>query len=200
MKTTIQAVLILLFCSLSCAVYGQQEWTVRTAKKWAKARSWSEGWHATPHRSTDWVEFADQYARNRELWQQAFRFLNETDLAAIPLGTYSIVPDRCWATVSEYIPKSPAEANIESHRQVIDLQYTLSGEERMGLAKTPTQVKFPYNPDRDIAFYTAEKLEYYNTSPKIFFLFFPGDIHQPSVSRQNRISSRKIVLKIEYIP
>lgn len=189
---------LFLFCTQLIA-QPPTDWTPRSAQKWAKTRTWSHGWPIRPHRSTDFTTFARQYELNQPLWDQAFAFLSENDLNSLPLGTHQIVEGRCWATVSEYTPKDTQSGNIESHRKFIDLQYTLSGEEKMGLAPADAAIRTPYNEARDIAFYTSDRVKYYKTSPAVFFLFFPSDIHQPSVQNNSTTPSRKIVLKIEYI-
>ena len=189
----------ILLTALNLRAQEPQTSAAKNARQWTKSRQWSNGWTVNPHRSTDYAEFARQYHLNRELWDKAFRFLQENDLNSLSAGTTVIEEGRCWATVSEYIPKDTRTGNIESHCKFIDLQYTFSGEEKMGLADLANvTVRVPYSEARDIAFYSAGKIRYYRTTPEVFFLFFPNDIHQPSVLDGATAPSRKIVLKIEY--
>lgn len=174
------------------------DWTVERAKSWIKSRVWDNGWSLSPDPSVDPVAFATQYTRNKALWDKAFLFLKEQNLSALPVGDYVIEAGRCWATVSEYVPKTADQANLESHERFIDLQYTLWGNEKMGLAETEAKVRMPYNEKRDVAFYIPGKITYFATSADRFFLFFPGDKHQPSVLNGQPVRSRKIVIKIEY--
>lgn len=175
------------------------EWNTHSAKQWAATREWSEGWSVKPHRLTDWRQFADQYHRNRDLWRKVFAWLASTDPQAHPTGVHVIEADRAWATVSEYVPKEAASANIESHRRFIDLQYVVNGNEKMGLVKPLDAIECsPYDEGRDVALYISDKVIYRKTAPGCFFLFFPSDIHQPSVLVGQERKSRKIVIKIEY--
>lgn len=175
------------------------EWSSGNAKKWIKSNVWSNGWTVSPHKSVNATEFATQYHKNKEVWNAVFRFLANNDLEKLPLGNHVICEGKSWATVSEYTPNEAKKGNIESHRRFIDLQYTLRGNESMGLALN-AEVRKEYNPERDIAFYTSSKIKYYSTDADHFFLFFPSDIHQPSIRRKGEpIRSRKIVVKIEYI-
>ena len=81
------------------------EWTSGNAKKWMKSAVWSNGWTVSPHKSVNAVEFACQYHKNKDVWDAAFRFLAEHDLEALSIGNHVILEGKCWATVSEYIPK-----------------------------------------------------------------------------------------------
>lgn len=202
MKTIIRTLGIGCFSLLFFSLVAQAEegWTVKQARRFVKSRVWAQGLSLSPHASTDEVAFVSQYAKNKTLWDKAFLFLKEQDLATLSPGTYPIEEGRCWATVSEYIPKQADEAKLESHKRFIDLQYTIWGNEKMGLAREGAEIASPYNEKRDVAFYRIpDKMRYYPTSPELFFLFFPTDLHQPSVHRgSSPVQSRKIVIKIEY--
>lgn len=196
-------VLNLLFITImgNTIVSAQQNegWTAKTAKKWVEKKEWSNGLTITPHKSVNIIKFADQYHKNKEMWDNIFRFLKENDLTTIANGQYNIEKDKCWITVSEYFPKTLNTGNIESHRRFIDLQYVVYGNEKMGLVKHGAVVRMPYNEKKDVEFYNSDKINHYQATPDKFFLFFPGDIHQPSVSDKSKKQSKKIVFKIEYI-
>lgn len=175
------------------------EWTTGNAKKWMKSAVWSNGWTVSSHKSVNAVEFACQYHKNKDVWDAAFRFLAEHDLEALSIGNHVILEGKCWATVSEYIPKEVEKGNIESHLRFVDLQYVLWGNEKMGLA-SDVEVRQAYNSKKDVAFYTSSRIKHYSADAGSFFLFFPSDIHQPSVRGKGElVKSRKIVIKIEYV-
>lgn len=168
------------------------------ARKWVESGVWQNGFSVLPDMSVNVEEFYSQYSKNRELWEAMFKFLAETDLKNLPVGNHDIVKDRCWITVSEYLPRMSENVKVESHRKFIDLQYTLKGNEMMGLARNP-EVLMEYNEKRDVAFWTSDDITYYKAGPETFFLFFPSDLHQPSVRDDGAEEmSRKVVVKIEY--
>lgn len=127
------------------------EWTSGNAKKWMKSAVWSNGWTVSPHKSVNAVEFACQYHKNKDVWDAAFRFLAEHDLEALSIGNHVILEGKCWATVSEYIPKEVEKGNIESHLRFVDLQYVLWGNEKMGLA-SDVEVRQAYNSKKGCCF------------------------------------------------
>lgn len=169
------------------------------AQAWVDSREWANGWNVNADPSIDAVEFASQYAANKELWDKLFSFLRDTDLATLPAGKHVIVEGRLWVNILEYTPKDAEHTKIESHKNFIDLQYTFEGEELMGVAGhvTPTG---DYDPVKDKTNYTTdEEIVYSPASPDRFFLYFPRDMHQPSVSAvEPPVPSRKVVGKIEY--
>ena len=110
------------------------EWTSGNAKKWMKSAVWSNGWTVSPHKSVNAVEFACQYHKNKDVWDAAFRFLAEHDLEALSIGNHVILEGKCWATVSEYIPKEVEKGNIESHLRLSTFSM-YSGEMKDGAGK-----------------------------------------------------------------
>lgn len=169
------------------------------AREWVESRQWANGWNACPDKTVNNVEFATQYARNKELWDKLFEFIATTDLTKLEPGKVVLVPGRLWINVMAYTPKSAEDTAAEVHRKYIDLQYTFEGNELMGLVNkvTPTG---DYNPEKDVQKFTpAEPVSYVPAAPDRFFLYFPCDIHQPSVAAtENPGVSHKIVGKIEY--
>ncbi|WP_302589687.1 YhcH/YjgK/YiaL family protein [uncultured Muribaculum sp.] len=168
------------------------------ARKWVESRQWDNGWTVMPDSTVNNVEFAAQYAKNKELWDKLLNFIANTDLKSLEPGKVVLVPGRLWINVMAYTPKSADETAAEVHRKYIDLQYTFEGNELMGLVNkvTPTG---DYDVVKDVQKFTpAEPVSYVPAAPDRFFLYFPSDIHQPSVaSCEQPGMSRKIVGKIE---
>ena len=70
-----------------------------------------------------------------------------------PVGVYEISP-RARAIVSEYTTKPVNEKGFEAHREYIDIQYLLAGEEQ--IACQPLEYlkeTVPYNAEKDIIFF-----------------------------------------------
>lgn len=166
---------------------------------WMKRREWANGLQLVADESVNAVEFASQYAANRELWDTLFAWLRDTDISSLETGSIELVPNRLRVNVDEYIPMAATEAKIESHRKYIDLQYIFSGEEFLGVAGKATP-EGPYDEVNDRTFFSAdEPVVYHRSDPQRFFLFFPSDRHRPSVRTcENPGRIRKIVAKIEY--
>jgi biofilm protein TabA len=164
--------------------------------KWFKQKEYLNGLKAQPHESVDKVEFARQYNANKELWDAAFAYLKNTNLQTLPVGKYTIVPDKVTVSVTEDSTKSFEKTNWESHRKMVDIQYIVRGEEKMGVAPVSTaKVIRPYDEKRDAANYEVEG-KYYVSTPDKFFIFFPTDAHRPNITIGGNKPDKKIVIKV----
>jgi YhcH/YjgK/YiaL family protein len=130
--------------------------------------------------------------------QKAIDFLKSNDLNSLENGKYDLGDD-CRVAVSEYDTKEvPEEVLLEAHREYIDLQMLVSGEENfffqaIDLGEEATE----YNPVKDVEFYTAS---WYNTlvlNDKNFALIFPNDLHNGSFVVDESIKVKKLVFKLK---
>lgn len=169
------------------------------AQKWVESREWANGCTLLPDATINAEEFASQYKKNKPLWDKLFAWIATTDLNALEPGKVEFVPGELWVNVLAYTPKSAEDTKVESHENMIDLQYTYEGNELMGLAEKVI-VTEPYNPVKDVTKYKADgEVSYVPAAPDRFFLYFPADMHQPSVQGPGEVKpSRKIVGKIAY--
>src|SRR4051812_32284310 len=172
-------------------------WDSTKANSWFKQRPWSKKLKQTPHESTDKIAFATQYNKNKAAWDKAFEFMSNKDLDTLSKGKYLIDGDRVYATVTEAPDKEFDKTKWESHRKYIDLQYIIKGKEKIGVAplKTAT-VTVPFDETKDVGNYSSEGT-YYIAEPGTFFLFFPNDIHRPSISVEGFDLVKKLVIKIQ---
>jgi YhcH/YjgK/YiaL family protein len=164
---------------------------------WFNKGEWKGGFNANPDVSINIDALLAHYTQHTPLWEKVFNFLTGTDLTAIETGRYPLAGDSLFAIVDEYSTQSEEERKYEAHRKYIDLQYVISGQELIGIAKLDIQeVLEPYDKDRDIAFYREDEGEYRLADNNVFFIFFPDDAHQPCVRVDQNAPVRKIVFKI----
>jgi biofilm protein TabA len=125
-------------------------------------------------------------------------YLEKTDLAKLDVGKYPISGDKIYVLIQEYETKGEAEKKWESHRNFIDIQIVLSGEEFMGYAPLDAlKVAEAYNPDKDVMFYEtdARPRSAIVTRAGNFCAFFPRDAHKPGCSLGAPAKVRKAVIK-----
>src|SRR3970040_758749 len=87
----------------------------------------------------DKIENANIYKNFGERINKAFDFIENTDLKNLNPGKYEIEGKNIFALISEYQTKPESEGKLEAHRKYIDVQYVISGEERMGYAPLDKQ-------------------------------------------------------------
>lgn len=163
---------------------------------WFHKASWLNGSTVKAHASTDINRFYQEYHARPELWQATFKFLGR-DLEKLEVGKYTLAGDEAFAMISEYQTKDPKDAKWEAHRKYIDLQYVIEGDEKIGLlplekAAAPQE----YNDAKDLIFFGDNDGEYFQANQKIFFLFFPSDVHRPCIQVEESRPVKKLVIKI----
>lgn len=145
----------------------------------------------------DTLNNAKRYEKLSPRLKKAFEFLLKTDLKALPLGKTVIDGTDIYATVSDYQTKPCSEAKLEAHRNYIDIQMVLSGDELIGYAPFADQpCVVPYDPARDIGFYAIGTAPYIPFGQGQFVVFFPNDAHAPGRTAGAPKPVRKLVVKV----
>ncbi|PRY15408.1 YhcH/YjgK/YiaL family protein [Pontibacter ummariensis] len=143
----------------------------------------------------DKLSNAPRYFSLHPLFEQAFRFLQDADLTALPIGKQAIVGKELFAIISDGIGIPEQDAKLEVHRKYIDIQYIVSGTDRMGwkdLAQCGAPSE-PYQEERDAAFFPDKTRSWFDVPAGSFTVFYPDDAHAAMVTEDK---VRKIVLKI----
>ncbi len=130
---------------------------------------------------------------------EGLMFLKKVN-ADIAVGVYKI-SSNVKAIVSQYTTKDTNENGYETHRQNIDIQYLLKGNEKIvcfpveELSETKS-----YSEETDAAFYNAVS----DLSPSTlvlqpmsyFAIFFPQDGHMPQLCVNEPEKVKKVVVKV----
>lgn len=161
----------------------------------------------------DKIDNLETYAGISEDIRIGLEFLRDAkpDMAN---GVYQLNP-RVKAIVSEYETKPQNENGFEAHRQYIDIQYTLKGQERVACLPIEklTETK-PYSEEGDCALYSSATIHqlssishhtssiiphpsYLILQPGYFAIFFPQDGHMPGLCATTPEPVRKVVVKVK---
>jgi YhcH/YjgK/YiaL family protein len=174
------------------------DWSSSEVDKWYEKQEWLGGWKITPDASINKKEFAVYYFKNRERWKKAFTFLKDNDLSKLEVKRHDIDGDNLYASVSEYLTKNEEDTKFEAHRKYIDIQHVIIGAEQMSITPLSDMKEelVPYDPAKDVEFMTVNKTSSFEATPDKFFIFFPSDIHRPSVKIGENKNVRKVVVKV----
>ena len=102
-----------------------------------------------------------------------------------------------FALNSVYKPKPASKAMFESHKQYIDLQMVLHGEEKILISCAKSPVAVPYDRAKDITFYKPGPSAVLLMRPKMVAVFYPYDLHAPSLRAGCPALVIKSVVKIK---
>jgi len=146
----------------------------------------------------DKIDNLETYANISGDIRVALEFLQNAS-PAIEKGVHEISP-RVKAIVSEYTTKTENENGYEAHRQYIDIQYLVSGTEKMCcLPLECLKETMPYNEDMDAALYdkSAECPQQLILGNGYFAVLFPQDGHMPQLCVNEPLPVKKVVVKVK---
>lgn len=130
--------------------------------------------------------------------QQALTLAVEANLQEKTPGRYELQGDNIFMNVMQFATQSPEQKKAELHREYIDIQVLLSGEERIlfGMTDSARQceemhVEDDYQLCSQIADEQAMVLK-----PGRFVIFMPGEPHKPGCVVQAPMDIKKVVIKV----
>lgn len=174
-----------------------EKWSDEEVNAWFEKQEWLQGWQVNPDASIDKRLMAVYYYKNPRHWEQAFNFLKTANLDSLPVGTQELEGKHLFVAVSEYDSKEKPDTRYEAHKKYIDIQYVISGEELIGVTTLDqVEVDQPYNDEKDIEFYSGEGGQYIKATPDNFLVFFPENVHRPSIKSGESVPVKKAVVKI----
>lgn len=114
-------------------------------------------------------------------------------------GRYPVDGDAVFALVQSYRTAPGAEKRWESHIRHLDIQYIVSGQERILHAPVGwMEMETPYDDGKDVIFYRDPPAA---TSclllPGDFVIFHPHDGHKGGCMAGGRDEVRKVVVKVK---
>ena len=138
---------------------------------------------------------AEIYYKISDNLKKGFEWIKNNDLKNMSDGRYE-VSENIYANVQTYPTKK--DAPYEAHRDYIDIQYMVSGEELSGVTDySNCSVKEVYNKEKDIEFLVNDKEEeFYKIKEGEFFVFFPHDAHKPALNTGETKTVKKVIVKV----
>ena len=129
-------------------------------------------------------------------FENAFAFLTRDDLAALPEGKYPVDGDDLFVLIVKAKGKGSANAQLEVHRDYIDIQYVIGGKDTFGFAHLSqcTAPVAPFDTEKDIQFFTDHPVSYIEVVPGSFLIAFPQDAHAPMANDEPFI--HKAIVKV----
>jgi YhcH/YjgK/YiaL family protein len=143
----------------------------------------------------DTLENTGWYESIHPRFKQAFDFLKNTDLEALSFGKHELDGNNLFANVVEVTGETAEQAKLEIHKRYIDIQVPVTAAETMGHIPVSklTQLKEPYNAEKDIAFFTDKATNFIRVEPGNFVVFTPEDGHQPGIAIGKH---KKVIVKV----
>ena len=132
-----------------------------------------------------------------DIFKDVIAFIASNDLKTIALGRYDISGD-IYVNIQEYKSKPKGDNVCEAHKKYIDVQYMVSGGEKMFFG-THTEMlpKKPYNEELDVEHNNVAHVTECQVLEGWFCVFFPGEYHKPGICLSEPTTVRKALFKIK---
>ena len=151
----------------------------------------------------DTLAHSADYTALHPLFPAAFEYLHRFD-ASTPDGKYPIDGDNLYAVVQRYETAADRTRLWESHRVYADIQFIVSGTERIVWAPAENLTPgAPYNEAKDVQKFEEAPVK--DATPLIvpagsFCVFLPQDGHKPGCTVACPEAVVKVVLKVRLLP
>ena len=127
---------------------------------------------------------------------RGLELLRDTDFSQMADGRYEVDGENLFYMLQSYT-SSPANDTPEAHKKYIDIQFLISGQEKIAvgpLEEMTEQVEA--RPEGDIWFYRGPLSEVLVSGDK-FAALWPGDAHAPCITVGEPTPCRKCVVKVK---
>ena len=142
----------------------------------------------------DNFENAEKYFILNPDFKLVFDFIKNNDLAAMECGKYELNGNKVFFNLQEY--ESKHLQKLEAHKNYIDIQVVIKGEEYMGWTNiNNTNVTEQYDEEKDVMFLEGN-VSNLKADNKVFLIFYPEDAHMPALCIDEPRQVKKAIFKI----
>ncbi len=149
----------------------------------------------------DKIDNLSAYYDEYPVFEKISEFIKKHNEEHFAPGSYEIDGKHLFANIAQYRTDSNKTADFEAHKKYADLQYIVSGMEKIGWVPLSdveeNMISEEYSKGGDIAFYKGNsKFDFVLTKGSFLFLL-PEDAHAPGLCADKECNVEKIVFKIE---
>lgn len=121
-------------------------------------------------------------------------YIKNANFSSLKDGKIFIDGENMFVNIQTYMTKD--DANYEAHRKYADIQYIISGSEKIGVTDYKTcSTVIAYDEANDIEFLLGTGNDVVLKEGE-FVILYPEDAHKPSISINESTQVRKAVVKV----
>ena len=128
---------------------------------------------------------------------EALSFIENLDKSALTPGIHE-VNDEFYYNYLEYEAKEPTDTIYEAHKNYVDIQYIVEGQEHVDVSyEEYMELDTPYDAEKDIMFFKNPQKSFARIlGPGEYIIVLPHELHKPGqkVGENGRV--KKIVGKV----
>jgi biofilm protein TabA len=144
----------------------------------------------------DTLQNASKYFSVHPLFEKAFAYINETDIANMEDGKFEIAEGlKAIFSNAQGKTKETSLAKFECHNSNIDIQLCINGVETIGWKPREHCVSpnGEFNIEKDVQFFNDAPDMFFQLTNGQFAIFFPEDVHAPMIGDGE---IKKLVIKV----
>lgn len=142
----------------------------------------------------DNIKNISKYSNLDEKILKGFDFILKNNLNNFKDGRYEIDAKKIYANIQTYETKD--EGLFEAHRKYIDIQYIVSGFEKIEVSEvSELEEKIPYDEEKDLIFFNGIG-SFLKLKEGYFAIFYPQDGHKPCITDEQKSNVKKVVVKV----
>ena len=145
----------------------------------------------------DTIQNAPNYFSIHPLFEKAFEYIQETDLANATDGKNDIAEGlKAIFSNAPGKTKETSLAKFECHDKNIDIQICIKGVETIGWKPREKCLSSngDYNTEKDVRFFSDAPDMFFQLTDGQFVIFFPEDVHAPMIGEG---LIKKLVIKVK---
>lgn len=143
------------------------------------------------------IKRLNKYDYYAEKFQIAYAFLKRENLSQLPEGPIEL-GHGVTAYVQHYVTTPSKQLRFETHERFFDVQYLISGEERIGIAARKDLIPIgTYDAEKEISYYEEpEHCGELLLCEGNFVIVAPEEAHKPRCAAGKPCAVKKIVVKV----
>lgn len=126
----------------------------------------------------------------------ALVFLAEANLNKLKIGKTVIDGEKVFINVMEASLKEKSELAYEFHKEYLDIQLDIEGEEQIGIGNFNENKVITYDPQIDFGTIVCEQELFLPLGENRFIICMLNEPHKPSIQSDNHSIVKKCVVKI----
>ncbi|MGL4253009.1 MAG: YhcH/YjgK/YiaL family protein [Fusobacteriaceae bacterium] len=112
------------------------------------------------------------------------------------VGKHEVDGKNVFYNTQTYTTKDLENCFFETHKDYIDIQLLVKGEENMAVSGVDKlEVTQEYNPEKDVEKQSGECETVIKVTEDSFVMFFPGEPHMPGMKVLEKSEVKKVVFK-----
>lgn len=135
--------------------------------------------------------------------KKGLKYVRDTNFDELENGIHEIEEGKIYANIQEYDTKPLEEGKYEAHRQYVDIQFMIRGEEKMGTGNIDVfDDATQYDEEKDVVFLNLkpekdDQVRLLHVREREFAVFYPQDAHMPCIAVDSPAPVRKVIVKIK---